>query len=445
MGYKNGMVYIWAGNRDFVYRLNTSDSNMYNMSASGNGSWEIVLDLYEKGYGYVSRSSVVVVSDYMFNFLDTQDTDVFRINLVSQNGSSELSVTGEASIPYVSRLFHANAIFIQYLQEIWILGGTTNNAESKQDTIYKSTIMWPTYEPTFVPSTPSIEPSIQPSTEPSVEPSRIPTQYPTFVHNGYNISVTATILLNCYFSSIQVNSSVELQQDIIYSLKIGSDTVRFDLKSINDIDIEILAIDEYNNDTFNSSNTSYTTTTRILFEISFQSYAEREGWVVDIDDIMDQFGLELTQCWGSDTVSWIKLQRLTIVDTGTYSTTSEDKDIEMNRTTSMSTSTGSITTRQSTRMTATASGQDGKLGNISNYTAVIVCVIAFCVSVIGWMDAACVRHNEIFKLSTIVVVTMYFMDVVSGLSAGRCVFDNCKNWCLCCFFVMIILIQMFSS
>ena len=467
MGYKNGMIYMWAGDQNNLYRLNTSNPNLYNIS--DDSIWENVLSLSSYGYGGISHSSVVVIRDYMFNMVDRDGLEVFRINLVFENGTDGLSVTGEPSLTGggISKLFHTNAVFIPYLQEIWVLGGTPSGLSSRQDTIYKSTIIWPTNAPTVLPSefpstepsripsqlpttipstipngqptftpsiipsgdptkVPSTFPSSQPSFLPSIEPSMIPTQYPTFVENDYNFSAIATILLNCHdfdeCKSSTINGSLQLQKDIIYSFKVGSEKVRYDLKSINDIDIEILGIYSYNNKTLN------TTTTRMVFEIAFASDSDREGWVIDVNDILDEFTIELIEKWGNNTVVSIELQTLTITEA--HSTTSTTT-FTTSTTTALNSTNEPYTSIVSTILAA-AENQDeellifGHLGTISNYTLVAVCIVAFAVCVIGWIDAQR-RHNEIFKLSTMIVVIMYFMDVVSGLS-----FVDCFGFCFFC-------------
>ena len=55
MGYKNGMVYMWAGDQNRLYRLNTSDPNIHNISDITT-IWENVLNLNTYGYGGTSHS-----------------------------------------------------------------------------------------------------------------------------------------------------------------------------------------------------------------------------------------------------------------------------------------------------------------------------------------------------------------------------------------------------
>ena len=55
------------------------------------------------------------------------------------------------------------------------------------------------------------------------------------------------------------------------------------------------------------------------------------------------------------------------------------------------------------------------LDELSYATLITIFVVATIITAIGMIDAKFVRHNELFKIITMIVVVMYLMDVVSGV------------------------------
>ena len=57
----------------------------------------------------------------------------------------------------------------------------------------------------------------------------------------------------------------------------------------------------------------------------------------------------------------------------------------------------------------------GRLEDVSYYTIGCICLISVIITILAWIDSKCFRHNEMFKISTMFVCTMYFMDVISDV------------------------------
>ena len=202
------------------------------------------------------------------------------------------------------------------------------------------------------------------------------------------------LLKTSSYSATTINNGTILRENIIESLTNASVTVRYDLDNYNDIECTI--------DNINPS-TNNATHVMIDFFISVETKEKLLGWETDIDSIINVFESNLKDLWNISS--------------------SDKTDVDLiDLITSFSTTT--------TRIATTNSGNGNKTQNINNdsnsnivgelsetsfLTLICLCCVSFIITLAAYIDAIFIKHNELFKPSTMVIVTMYLMDVVSGI------------------------------
>ena len=295
----------------------------------------------------------------------------------------------------------------------------------------------PTMNPSIIPSLyPTREP-IAPSGIPTMIPTINPTLIPTFErYDNYNYSVILTLILSTNlfeYNNDEIKNSIKLQKDLIYNLRIASVIVRTDLADISDIDVEILNISSGNNTGNTSSrlrlrrrrraralaSISYDST--IEFIVSFGEESAFEGWIFDYENVVSTFEQEMTEQWDVNMTGnafSVEIESIQIITTETTTTTTTTTTRTTTTTTLTTTTQIAINTTDSSLGVETENDvkiQLAELETISLYTTISIVTVAIIIIIVSWIDAKFIHHNEMFKFSVLIVVTMYFMDVVSGL------------------------------
>ena len=283
----------------------------------------------------------------------------------------------------------------------------------------------PSYDPTVEPTN---NPTIVPTSPPSMLPTNNPTNVPTFVNYDYNFTALLDVIIDTDVVTVSdLNSSAILQKDLITAMKDASVEVRYDLKKRKHVNVELLRI--YNNYNYSSGQDTGRRRRRrrmadendsvaigLSFEISTESSNEMWKWSIDVDSVLVEFRRHLMQFWdvknsnnSNSTTFDVQLSNLVLID--------QDD-------TTIIETTGSSTTEEpnlpETTENASKQNNGGNIGSLSldqlSYiTLACILIGAFIVTVTGTIDAKFFRHNELFRYSTMVIVTMYLMDVVSGL------------------------------
>ena len=276
----------------------------------------------------------------------------------------------------------------------------------------------PTVNPTAVPSkspssypssTPSQPPTNYPSTPPTGYPT-VPTMIPTFEDHSYNNSMEIQIIfrniwnesdtdINSRTSSFVVSeqSFDKTIQDALFTLKESIVDVRFDLTDIDDIDFDIVNISD--------------TLTIWDIIISFATQKGVDGFEFDLDQIIEHFDSNLVSFWNLTSQGISTLVREinilnTVTTTGTTGTTLNTTEVD---------------DESDDDDDDDAFGVSNDSDNLSisvleeyyYYVAIGTVLFFVILAIFGEIDARWFRHNELFKMSSILVIAMYFMDVLS--------------------------------
>ena len=279
----------------------------------------------------------------------------------------------------------------------------------------------PSYNPSVIPSDmPSMNPSIMPSNQPSIMPTVLPT-FP--VHDGYNYSLMIDCLLEINTTQLgndavdALKSNILLQKNVIFALKSASQVVRYDIGHVDEVDVFIMNISAGNSSGDNQD-------ILVSCELVFDEERSMELWIVDIENVFVEFELNLREYWNTNDISieWSNLRVISdqISTTNTITTTDRVTTTqEIASTTSQAPTRAPAGGSSSNDDAATIIG-NMTLDDLSYATLGVILIVAVIVTITGIIDAWYCRHNELFNMSTMVVVTMYLMDVLSGIHTLVC-------------------------
>ena len=295
-------------------------------------------------------------------------------------------------------------------------------------------ILWicnkpPTATPTNMPTSPTVVPSYNPSTipssvptdHPSIEPTEMPTMFPTFtVHDGYNYSLVIDFLLEMNLTNVAqvVQDSILLQKTLIFALKSASQVVRYDIGHVDEVDVFIMNISAGNSSGDNQD-------ILVSCELVFDEERSMELWIVDIENVITEFELSLMDYWDTDDIS-IEWDNLRVISEQISTTTDRITTRE-----EIASTTSQASTREPGSGSSSNDDEPTIIGNmtlddLSYATLGVLLIVAVIVTISGIIDAWYCRHNELFDMSTMVVVTMYLMDVLSG----TCIYNvRLLRWC----------------
>lgn len=389
-------------------------------------------------------------------------------------------------------------------RHLFVVGGS-----SDVDTIQKSNdldkIIVPTQFPTYLPSSipsgyPTFIPTAMPTSPtkiPSSDPTQIPTNYPTDMPSGYPSSTPTAVPTNptempsTYPTSVPTfgdynfsfNAEIEvvlnwtaviqsgipsyifdanyikqdylLQKDIVYSLKLAYLTVRFDVNSANEMGV---AIQNYSNLSINAI---------LTMEISFDKEQHLNAWYFDFQHITQQFDENLKTIWNINNMTESLVIVTNVIPTPMPTTIPSrfPSTIPTVIPTPNPTNTSISSTLVSTQAIATTVTTDHETGNLGNngkgmsvttkeltvyynYTMSILFSVFLFVGILGYIDAKFLRHNEIFKFSSIVIAAMYLMDVVSdGFFVAQVYFfqESVDELVICGLSLLFIILPIFGN
>ena len=326
-----------------------------------------------------------------------------------------------------------------------------NTAPSSVPTTIPSTLpsTIPSTLPTAIPTTPTNNPTnlpsyqpITPTNYPSILPSSIPTVIPTFGFSDFNYSVVlAVVLYSDIYNATILSTDSDLTRMLIYALKRASIVVRYDLVAGNEIDVQIQEIevyDKYDRDDasvdhesddkdkqFKVNNTGAFDTkyqSLIVFIVGLWSDWGAQLWVGDIISVLTEFEIELFDLLSEDDSFAVQLLYAEQITVPTGAPTSQPTEFFFGNgliTTEEYSDDGSGSTNKK-GVSIWSLSLDAWLYNIVGFVIIsgLICTCA------GYFDAIALRQNEIFKLSTMFVVIVYFLHVISEVFFVLQVFSN---------------------
>lgn len=294
--------------------------------------------------------------------------------------------------------------------------------------------MTPSEEPTIQPSEqPTSLPTMNPSEQPTPQPTEQPTSLPTFRENNYeNEATLKVLLLTEEYVAADVLSDTLLEKHLIFAVKTASVTVRYEIQNVNAIGVDVDNVVDYDVNEINGvserddgednewwssayDNRTYTgnTSLEVDFTVSFKTAKRRKRWFNDLRFVMIEFQRDLRDYWGiNDLQAWV----LDVDYDGLFPTTTDEPTTTAVTTVVIDASDDDLGLNSNAVIKITANTDEAvkELEDYYNMCMIGVILIACMITGFGLLDAKYGRHNELLKLTTMVIVTMYLLDVVSG-------------------------------
>ena len=287
----------------------------------------------------------------------------------------------------------------------------------------------PSQPPSAGPSqSPSQPPTEHPSTPPTAYPTS-PTLIPTFMDNNYNETIPIQIIFNqkdfeTIIENLDRNDKL-IEKDVIYVLKLSIIGVRFDLTNIDQIDCQLINItysktDDNDIDASEKhirQNYAGASVSLSIWEmvVSFDTDRELEGFTDDLDHIQGHFDENLMLFWNVSNQNISSLiESIGIVVTTTIipittdiSPPSTQPTIQPTEIIDSDEDGDSFTTGGDLQLVSLAKLED------YYYFILIGTIIFFSIlSVLGSLESK-INHNDLLTSNSILVIGMYFMDVLS--------------------------------